>query len=80
MKVKDLMEQLKGFDQELEVLCSSEDDDLVASQHIFRLLNIQSVGIVEGEKTRGDDQIPSLKIGKTEFSQKHVVIEVTSDF
>ena len=80
MKVKDLVKQLNKLDPELEVLCYSEDNDLLASKHGFRLLDINGVSIIEGEKRRGDDQIPSLKLGKTSLSQKHVVIEVTSDF
>ncbi len=73
MKVEELVAQLNGFDPKLEILCYSEDSG-------FRLLDIQGVSIVEGEKTRGDDQLPSLKLGKTDFSQKHVDIEVTSEF
>jgi hypothetical protein len=80
MKVKELLKQLNQLDSELEVLCYIEDSDLLASKHGFRLLDINGVSIIEGEKTRGDDQIPSLKLGKTSLSQKHAVIEVTSDF
>lgn len=80
MKVKELIKQLNQFDPEIEVLCYSEDKILIAPNHLFRLLDIDGVDIVEGEKRRGDDQIPSLKLGKTSLSQKHAVIEVTSDF
>jgi len=80
MKVKELVEKLNQLDPELEVLCYSEDSNLLAFEHLFRLLDIHGVSIVEGEKRRGDDQIPSLKIGHTQHSQKHAVIEVTPDF
>ncbi|MDP3048067.1 MAG: hypothetical protein Q8N12_01395 [Thermodesulfovibrionales bacterium] len=80
MKVKELLEQLNQFDKDLDILCYSEDGNLLAPGHSFRLLDIHGVSIVEGEKRRGDDIIPSLKIGKTPHSQKHVVIEVTADF
>jgi hypothetical protein len=80
MKVKELIKQLNQIDPDLEVLCYSEDSNLLASKHGFRLLDIDNVSIIEGKKRRGDDQIPSLKLGKTPYSQKHAVIEVTSDF
>ena len=80
MKVKELLEQLNQFDKDLEILCNSEDANLLAPGHSFRLLDIHGISMIEGEKSRGDDNIPSLKICKTPHSQKHVVIEVTADF
>ena len=81
MKVKDLVERLNKFDPELKVLCSTEDSELLAPKHLFRLLDIHDVSVVEAELTRGEaDQVPSLKIGHTSLSQKHVIIEVISDF
>lgn len=80
MKVKELVEQLKRLDPELDVLCCSEDENLLAQEHLFRLLDISGVSTVEGEKTRGDDGVPSMKIGKTPYSQLHAVIDVTLDF
>lgn len=80
MKVKELLEQLRRFDPELDVLCCSEDEGLLAPNHHFRLLDICSVSTVEGEKVRGEDGIPSMKLGKTPHSQPHAVIDVTVDF
>ncbi len=80
MKVKELLEQLKQLDCGLEVLCYSEDSDLLTSKHAVRLLDITAVSTTEGEVIRGDDQIPFIKLGKTSLSQEYAVIEVTSDF
>jgi hypothetical protein len=79
MKVRELIAQLQKLDQQLEVLCYTEDDALLAPKHGFRLLDIVEISVVEGEKLRGDDQIPSLKLGKGPHSQTHAIIEVTSD-
>lgn len=80
MNVKELIEQLQKIDLELEVLCYTEDDSLVSLDHGFTLFEIESTRVIEGEKVRGNDQIPSIKIGIGPYSQKHAVIEVTSDF
>lgn len=80
MEVSELLQKLGRFDPELDVLCYSEDADLLPPKHIFRLLEINDINFVEGEKRRGDDQIPSIKVGRSRVSQKHVIIDVTSDF
>ena len=80
MKVKDLIDQLNRIDRNLEVLCYTEDTDLLPSGHGFRLFEIEAVQEVQGKKKRGDDQVPSLKIGSGPQSQAHAIIEITSDF
>lgn len=80
MKVCELINSLKQFDGELNILCSSEDQDLLAENHLFRLFEIDNIGIVEGEMMRIDDSVPSIKFGETEYSQKLVVIDLTSSF
>lgn len=78
MKVSELINCLKQFDGELNILCSSEDQDLLAENHLFRLFEIDNIGIAEGEMKRVDDAVPSIRFGKTEYSQKFVVIDLTS--
>ena len=58
---------IKRLDPELDVLCCSEDENLLAQEHLFRLLDVSGVSTVEGEKTRGEDGVPSMKIGKTPY-------------
>lgn len=80
MKVKELIEQLKKFDPDHDVLCCSDNESLLAPAHLFRLLEITHIGVVEGLKTRGEDGVPSLKIGKAPHSEPHILIDVTSEF
>jgi hypothetical protein len=80
MKVRELIEKLQKLDGNLDVLCSTEDENLLAKKHLFRLLEITDVGIVEAEMHRGSDGLVSLKLEKSSFSQQHVIIEITGDF
>ena len=40
MNVKELITQLQALDQDLDVLCGTDDENLVAPGHSFRLLEI----------------------------------------
>jgi len=80
MKVKDLIKKLNEMDHELDVLCYTEDSNIVPESHIFSLLDIEDISVVEGEKRRGDDGIPSMALGKSDLSKKHVTINITSVF
>lgn len=80
MKVKELLIQLSQLNPELEVICYSEDSELLPSKHGFRLLDIDTIDSIDAERVRGDDQVLSLKIGKSPTSEKFAIIQVTSDF
>ncbi len=80
MKVKDLMDKLRRLDPELDVLCFSEDEALLPPNHMFRLLDIEHVSTIDVEKSRGTDGIPSFKIGRSDKSTPHAIIEVVADF
>ncbi len=80
MKVRELVAKLSQLDQELDVLCYTEDNDLSPRGHMFRLLEIGSVGASEAKRQRGDAQVPSPKFGKSAHSFKLPIIEVISDF
>jgi len=80
MKVRDLLSKLSAFDPERDVLCYCEDEELLPPKHGFRLFEINDVALTEAEKTRCEDGIPSLKLGKTDCSGPHVLIDITSDF
>ncbi len=79
MKVGELIAQLNKFDPNFDILCYTEDEKLVSGRNGFRLLEIMTSEIVEGEKIR-INQEPYLKLGKTSSSERHVVLVVTSDF
>jgi hypothetical protein len=81
MTVKELILELSKLDPELEVLCYSEDGELLPPGHLFRLLYIESVTVNDAERRRNsDDGIPSLKFMKTEHSEKLAFLNVTVDF
>ncbi|MCY1440928.1 hypothetical protein D9M71_572220 [compost metagenome] len=80
MKVKELIEELNKQDPELEILCYTEDEKFLPPDHLFRLIDIENVSVLEAEKCRGDDGIPTLKIGTDGYTQKHVLINLLTDF
>jgi len=80
MKVKDLLSKLSGFDLEQDVLCYCEDEGFLPPKHGFRVFEINDVALKEAEKIKREDEIPSLRLGKTECSAPHVLIDITSDF
>lgn len=79
MKVGELVTSLKKYDSNLEILCYSEDEDLVPKGKGFLLLDISATHIIEGEGFRLDKKA-HLKLEKTLNSQEYVVLDVTSDF
>lgn len=80
MKVKELLEKLEQLDPEMDVLCSSEDSDIQSPNHLFKLFDILSIEAADAEKCKGEDEMPSLKYGKSPVSEKHAIIEITSVF
>ena len=80
MKVKELISELSKHDPELEVICYTEDEQFLQGKHLFRLIEIESINVVSGEKRRGDDGVPTLKIGSEGYSEKHVMINLLTDF
>ncbi len=80
MKVKDLINAISNLDPEMDVICYSEDEKLFSGQHQFRILEIEGVDITEAEKRRGKDGIPTLKLGRSEYSKKLVTLSVTTEF
>jgi hypothetical protein len=53
---------------------------MLPANHLFRLTDIESISVLEGEKHRGDDGIPTLKIGAERYIQKHVIINLLAHF
>lgn len=78
MKVKELIAQLSKFDQELDVVCYSEDEDLLAEGHRLRIMWPIGVALAEGRFVKGEDGIPSIALQNR--ATKLVTIEVTVDF
>ena len=80
MKVKELQEMLADLDPDLELFCYSEEEQIVAEDHLFRLLSIEDVSVIEAERRRGEDRLPSFAIGKTECSEKFALLNVLAQF
>lgn len=80
MKVKQLLRKLKDLDPQMEIYCYCEDDDLLATDPWFRLLDILDVSVVDGRRNRTDEQTRTFKFGPSAAAQKHALIEVTSHF
>ena len=70
--VKDLIEKLSTFDNSMNVICY---DDIQGN-----FLDILSINEVEAEKNRNIKGNASLKFTKSDASEKHLLIEVTTDF
>ncbi len=80
MKVKDLLNSLSKIDPEMDILCYSEDESFLPKNHLFRIFEIEELKVIEGEKIRGNDGIPTIKLGQSQGSQKHATLTVTSFF
>jgi hypothetical protein len=80
MKVKQLIKELQKLDQEFDVICYTEDEEFLPEKHGFRIFEINDVTTTEGEKVRDESNMPSIKFGKSDYSKKHIVLNITSDF
>jgi hypothetical protein len=80
MKVKDLQKKLSELDPESDLLCYSEDESLQTSETVFRVFEIDSLDVVEAEKSRTKKETPTLILEKTKASTKIVLLNITLDF
>lgn len=79
MKVKELIDLLQQYDGDLEVLGYSDDLNLTADGHDFRVLHIEDVDATEAKKQKIGN-VHSLLFEKSDLSEKFVTINVTADF
>jgi len=80
MKVQELQEQLNKLDPELDVVCYSEDERLLAEGRGFILFDVLAVSPAEAEWLRLNDGTPYLTFGSGPASVAIATLEVTSDF
>lgn len=80
MRVGQLLDKLKNLDPDMAVLCYTEEADFVSQGHLFRLFEIDSVDVSEAERLRADEQVPTLKFGKSPHSETFAILNVTADF
>lgn len=79
MKVKELMDVFGKYDLDFDVICYFEDEQVFLFRYFFRLLDFDSVDIVEGERQCDDNGVFSLKIGKLNVVMKYVIFNVIID-
>jgi hypothetical protein len=79
MKVRDLVAALSKLNEDLEVVCLTEDERLITPGRLFTLFDINSVDVADAERCRVDGA-PYLKFVKSGQAEKLAVLDVTSDF
>ncbi len=80
MKVREIIDKLKVLDPELEVVGYTEDEDLLVAGHLFRIFLVESISVCEAEMTHTEDGLPTFRIGKTQSSKQHLVLNMTGTF
>jgi hypothetical protein len=80
MKVKDLVSKLQTLNQNLNVIGYTEDASLRPTGHGFRLFEVEYVDTGEGEWTKHEDGLSSMKFGKSDLARKVAFLHITSDF
>jgi hypothetical protein len=80
MKVKDLVTKLQTLNQNLDVIGYTEDETRRRNGHEFRLFEIEYVDVGEGEWTKHEDGVPSMKFGESDLARKVAFLHITSDF
>ncbi len=80
MKVRDLQSKLEAFDPDLDLLCYCEDEESLPPDGGFKLFEIEDIGASHAEPTRLKDDTPYLKLGKTDTSTVHVLLNLTGDY
>ncbi|CAM3075275.1 hypothetical protein SHLO109777_16025 [Shewanella loihica] len=80
MKVKELLDKLSKLDPELQLIFSTDDEDVLNNRELFKLFDVQDISVIEAERTRDAYRKPTLKIGKSEGSVKMAMINISGDF
>ena len=80
MNIRELHEKLSKLDQEMDVVCYSEDERLLTEGRGFVLFDILAVSTTEAERLRLDDGTPYLKFDRSPESATIATLEITSDF
>lgn len=79
MKVKDLMQKLSKLNGELEILCYTEDESLIADGEAVKALDIVDISETKLEVTRNDARKVQLKFTGTNIDRSYALIEITAD-
>lgn len=79
MKVKELMQKLSKLNGELEILCYTEDELLIAAGEVVKALDIVDISETKLEVTRNDACKVQLKFTGTNADRSYALIEITAD-
>jgi len=79
MKVKDLIQKLSKLNGELEILCYTEDESLVAGGEGVKALDILDISETKLKVTRNVDHKVQLKFTGSSADRAYALIEITSD-
>lgn len=75
MKVKDLIERLQGFDPELLVICSTENEVDLEPDELIRCFEIQGISKHVCTTVREEDRV-TVALGQREDAHTVVFIEL----
>ncbi len=80
MKVKELIVMLEKLDEDLELVCMTNDEDFLEENQSFRLLEINSVDLAKVKLTTSVKTLPTVKLKQSaaNVSEKQVVIELSA--
>lgn len=79
VKVRELIKKLQEIDSELDVICYTEDERLLSSQDVSRVLSIEDISVDEGLPNRSNGGVARIKWRKSKGSQCYAVVTVTGD-
>lgn len=80
MKVKDLINKLKEFDPELEVLCATEDEAIVGQRKLVQFFDIGNVGVARGITGRDEGREFTFTFDHSEKACEIVFMDITTTF
>ncbi len=79
MKVRDLIEKLNNFDQELDVYCHF--DGVFSEGDQFSIFHVEDVSINLAERERNDAGQPTIKFNNDDkLAWPTVLLSITNDF
>lgn len=75
--VKDIIEKLKQYDDNLPVLVFTEQDDALNRSNVY--MEIQNIGKIAGKASRNENNVVGFTSTNNPDDKEYVIIEITSD-
>lgn len=80
MRVHELIKALEKLNPDLHVLAYTEDEDVVETGQVIRLLDIEGVSTLTGVTSRDDQGRVRIALGSAPEAQTIATLDVTSQF